>query len=214
MDLKAVIADDFLAVTDGLEVVGLVNLAGIQVGSAEALRRAISTNEAEASNGAYTQADTRFHVAANPVTRLLRPGWKLVDSAGTWTILETGLETLTNRIKTVARNLTLFYQLTEDIGIQTATWAKDADGAQVATWATTSTVAGRVQYLKAESENQHGLRYQPKQVTVFLESQIRLTESQRLKVGALILNVKGWKNPETLGDVFALDCEVSPWPLN
>lgn len=210
LDLSA----DF-ALVDGLAPVGLFNPAGIQIASADALRRAISTKEALSSGGAYTTRDCRFHVANGAALAPVRPGWKVVDPVGTWTILEVGIETLTNRLKFVARNLALFYGLAETLVIEKATWAKNTSGAQVATWASETTLLGRVQLAQADSATEHGLRFQPIKATILLESQVLVTEQHRIKrADNSYLAIKGWTNPDTLGEVFQISGEVNPWPLN
>jgi len=211
------IASDFADVVDGLSAVGLKNRAGVQSSLSNVLRRAIRTREAAASNGRYLASDVTFHVPITEQSRQVRPGWQIVDADGAWTVLEIGGETLSNRHRFVCRNVALVYDLTQRINLQTASWAKNADGVLEATWATTqSDVPCRWNYVSGDNDTEHELRHQPRQAVLFLETAQLLSESNRFIVNdpSLTLNIVSWTDAEAIGKLMQVNCEVVPWPLS
>jgi len=214
------IASDFADVVDGLSAVGLKNRAGVQSSLSHVLRRAIRTREAAASNGRYLASDVTFHVPITEQSRQVRPGWQIVDADGAWTVLEIGGETLSNRHRFVCRNVALVYDLTETVHLQLATWTKNADGVQEATWATVQeAIPCRVTILSADNETEHGLRSQPKQAVIYLEAVNLVTESHRFirpetESKVTIFNIVSWTDAEAIGKLMQVNCEVVPWPLS
>src|ERR1700722_9293913 len=99
---------DFAQVTDALEPVTLRRADGSgSIALASALRRAITTREAAASDGKYTTSDVHWHLAAAELPVPPRLGDQIIDATGeAWTILETQLATCGSRWKGTARNLT------------------------------------------------------------------------------------------------------------
>lgn len=211
------IAGDFAEVVDGLRSVGLRNRAGTLLGLDNVLRRAVRTREAAASNGRYTASDTVFHCPITDQSKQVRPGWKIVDDDGLWTVLECGTETLRNRNRFICRNLALVFDLVDAVNLQLATWAKNDSGVQVATWATAQeSIPCRITIQSAENETEHGLRNQPRQATIQLEAVNLVTESHRfVRVSdGTVFNIVGWSDAESIDKLMTVNCEVVPWPLS
>ena len=80
--------DDFANVTDGLEPVTLLRPGSAATSVGGALRAAVSTAEARASDGKYTAGDVVWHLPAAEVSSPPVPGDVIVDAAGgRWTVL-------------------------------------------------------------------------------------------------------------------------------
>lgn len=219
MSFSLDIANDFAEIVDGLSSVGLRDRSGQQYGLENVLRRAVRTREAAASNGHYTASDVAFHVPITATSSKVMPGWKIVDNDGQWTVLERGIETLRNRHRFVCRNAALVYDLTQRVNLQTATWAKNAAGAQESTWVTTQTdVPCRWNYVSGDNEVEHQLRNQPRQVTLFLEQSSLIGPDTRFIAtsgdASIVLNVISWVDAESIGKLQQVNCEVVPWPLS
>jgi hypothetical protein len=130
MPVVADISDDFLEVVDNLELVTLKRPGSSTVLIIpEALRRALSTREAQASAGKYTQDDVVWHLPAEyPTDELDPPTMQTVtpyvgdlirpDGTGQiFTILEKHLETFASRWRCVTRDLIVANELTQTVTI-------------------------------------------------------------------------------------------------
>lgn len=217
MSFELDIAGDFASVVDGLKTVEILDRDDVAVSVPNVLRRAVRTKEIAASNGRYLGADVVFH-APRPLA--VGVGWKIVDADGSWTVLETGIETLTNRVRMVCRNFQLVYQLFDTVRLELATWTKNASGVQEPTWSVVDEeLPCRLTYLSADNEVEHQLRNQPRQAVVYLEAVELVTESHRFvhvdsDENETILNIVSWADPESIDKLMSVNCEVVPWPLS
>lgn len=129
------ITDDF-AVVDNVETVTLTAQDGTDQTVASCFSTPLRTREIEASDGKYTAGDRRFHLPTDNVTGLPEVGGTITDSDYTYTILDVERAVMSGIWKLASRKLAIFSDLTTLVTIQSATWAKDANGVQVATWVT------------------------------------------------------------------------------
>jgi head-tail adaptor len=200
-----------IALMDGLATVSLVargETAGVEI---SALRRDINTREAAASNGRYLTADVRFHwqFTDSDAENVPSVGDSIIDVDGTWTILEVGLATLRTRWACVCRNLAIQSGLGTLIKIQKATWAKDSNGSQVATWADLYTsVPARIQpVMSDETSDKRHLRNQDT-YEVFTTSAVIVSKDHRI-VGSdnKVYRITGLRNPERVDQLLTILCE-------
>ena len=126
---------DFEQIADQLEAVTLRRADGSAFATiGAALRRAVTTREAAASDGRYTASDVRWHL---PAAELAAPPiWEIGSStpaAGCWTILETRLQTCGSRWECVTRNLALaggltsFVTILREVAVERSEWSGRAD---------------------------------------------------------------------------------------
>ena len=127
---------DFAQVADALEAVTLQRADGSASSSlASALRRAITTREAATSDGQYTTADVRWHLAAAELAAAPRLGDQIIDGSGeAWRILATRLATCGSRFECVTRNLAIVAGLNTLITIRREMIFKGASGAVERCW--------------------------------------------------------------------------------
>jgi len=135
MPIALDITTDLTDVADGAESVTLRRRGSTLAAAASALRRAISTREAQASGGRYTSSDVAWHLPIAALAAAPAVGDAIGDAAGVrWTILEVQQSIVVGRWRCLARNLAVAHGLNELVRIERAVWSKDAAGAATPTW--------------------------------------------------------------------------------
>jgi head-tail adaptor len=202
---------------DGLEGVH-VSLPGnsTPVAVAGALRRSVTTREAEASDGTYTASDLKWHL---PVAQLesAPPLGSVITAADgePWTVLEVAAQTLGERWLCWTRNLVIAGGLNQTITIQQATWTKTASGAPQATWTDYRTdLPARVQPISSRIEVQHDQRLARVTHQVFLAEQVLVDQNFRVLHDGAVYNLLGYREPDRIDRLIVLDVELVPWPLS
>ncbi len=200
---------DFATVADDLESVTLLRRdGGGSTTLANALRRAVTTREAEQSDGRYTAADVRWHLDASELAAPPRLGDQLLDTAGeTWTVLETRLATGGSRWECVSRNLALVGGLDTYITIRREQVTKGAGGAVERTWENFRTgVRARVQIQEAQRREEHGRQSGLVTAQIFVAEQIAVDNGyQIVAADGTVFEITGFRSPDSLGRLFEID---------
>jgi hypothetical protein len=200
---------DFATIADGLESVTLERRdGGGATPLANALRRAVTTREAEQSDGRYTAADVRWHLDASELTEPPRLGDRLLDTAGeTWTVLETRLATGGSRWACLCRNLAIVGGLDTYIAIRRERVTKGAGGAVERTWENFRTgVRARIQIQEAQRREEHGRQAGLVTAKIFVAEQIELDNGyQIVAADGTVFEITGFRSPDTLGRLFEID---------
>lgn len=137
-----------LTVVDGLEAVSLARPGRSGATHIEhALRRSMTVQEADQSQGRYTRADVRWFLPQAECPSGPAVGDAIVDARGNrWTVLAVVGRGQTARWECVGRDLAVANRLDDAISIEQAVYTKGPGGAAVATWHTLRTgVRARIQ---------------------------------------------------------------------
>jgi hypothetical protein len=174
---------DFETITDGLEAVTL-NRRGSSsnVSVTNALQRAVTTSEVEASNGQYTQGDVRWHLPKAEVAATPKIGDSIVDAGDTWWVILTVQEaTLSARWRCVSRDVIVQYGLDDTVTIEVAAYSKGDGGAAERSWSTYRTARARIQEVTADAEDREGARRTARQYDIFIVTDLELGHEHRIR---------------------------------
>jgi hypothetical protein len=200
---------DFAQVTDALEPATLRRADGSgSVALASALRRAITTREAAASDGKYTTSDVHWHLAAAELAAPPRLGDQIIDANGeAWTILETQLATCGSRWKCTARNLALAGGLNTYITILREVATKGPSGAVEPTFVPyVSAVQARIQELSATRGEQHGRQSGIVKAKIYVAQQILVDNGNRIQAAdGTVYEVTGYERPDSIASLFTIN---------
>ncbi len=216
MTLATAIADDFTGIVDGLEAVALKYLgASGTTAVARALRRAVTTREASASNGRYNVSDVAWHLPVSEVASQPKIGARIVDGDGTyWIVIESARHTLGTRWRCVCKNPQIDAGPSISVDIQERVVRQSDSGAAESTW-----IAGAGE-LKAWIEDADSSRVAEnealvnrKRVTVTLAEEAELDPANNRIVAPdgtayKIVTVRG----AGLYTLQQVDCVDHPWP--
>jgi hypothetical protein len=202
---------DFAQIADELEAVTLRRADGItSTRLASALRRAMSTSEAATSDGEYTTADVRWHLAAAELSDAPALGDRIVDGSGeTWTILKTRPATCGSRFECVARNLAIAANLNTLIAIRREVIVKGQSGAVERSWEDYRLgVRARIQEQAAERSEQHGRQSGVVAAKVYLAEQILVDNGfQIVAPDGTLYEVTGYERPDSITSLFVINAE-------
>ncbi len=201
---------DFATVADGLEAVTLVRREGRSTPLAGALRRAVTSREAAASDGKYTAADVRWHLAANELDAPPQLGDQIVDGEGeSWTILHTRLATVSSRFECVARNLTIAAGLDTLITIRRERITKGPSGAAERSWEDyRSGVRAKIQEQAATRSEQHDRQSGIVTARIYVAEQIEVDNGfQIVARDGTTYEVTGFESPDEIGKLFVINAE-------
>ncbi len=205
--------DDFSGVIDGLQSITVTRPgSSLAIRVDGALRRAVTTAEAESlkstytarsspSEGKYTASDVTWHLPASELSQPPRLGDVIVvDDAQHWTVLAVLQTTLDSRWRCVCRNLAIVHGLDEYVDIEKATYSKGDGGADEPTWHTWKTgLPARIQPVAAEVKNLNGRQVTVTTFTVFLAQAVAVDHTHRLKgPDAAIYRITGYRKPDRI----------------
>jgi head-tail adaptor len=200
---------DFALVADQLEVVTLRRADGSAAAAiGAALRLAVATHEAAASDGRYTANDVRWHLPAAELAAPPRLGDRIVDAAaGCWTILETRLQTCGSRWECVTRNLALTGGLTSFVTILREVAVKGASGAVEPTYVPlASAVAARIQELSSRRHEEHGRQSGIVEAKIYLAEQITVDNGCRVQAAdGTLYEITGYEQPDSITSLFTIN---------
>ena len=200
---------DFAQVTDALEAVTLRRADGSgSTAVASALRRAMTTREAAASDGKYTTSDVSWHLAAAELPAPPRLGDQIIDAtAEAWTILETQLATCGSRWKCTARNLALAGGLNTYITILREVATKGPSGAVEPTFVPyASGVRARIQETSSVRGEQHGRQSGTVRAQIYLSEQILVDNGNRIQAAdGTLYEVTGYERADSIASLFTIN---------
>lgn len=206
-----------LSVADHLETVTLLARDGSEVAEiAGALRRAVTTTEAAASNGLYLAGDVRWHLPAAALAESPALGTRLRDGASAeWTVLSVERAALDTRWACTTRNLALAGGMTEQVTIQRATVAKGEHGEPRLAWSDWRTgVAARVQPQAAEVTVEHERRMVRVTHVAYLAEPLELSALHRVVRGEETFAVLRLRQAERIDQLTEVDLAQTPWPID
>lgn len=196
-----------MAVMDGLETVTVVTGADSEV-SASAVRRAVTTKEAEASNGDYTTADYVYHLPVADLTFSPLPGGSVTDAdTVVGVILDAQKATIKTRWRLICRDLQISEDLTTLVDIELATFVKGAGGAQEETWAVwQSEVRAKLQRVSAMAGVDQNKRDTATTWVMYSETQHLVNRNHRVvNSEGDIFRVLGFHMPDRIDALFEID---------
>jgi len=200
---------DFAQVTDGLEPATLRRVDGSgAIAITSALRRAVTTREAAASDGKYTTSDVHWHLAAAELPAPPRLGDQIIDaSSESWTILETQLATCGSRWNCTARNLALAGGLNTYVTILREVATKGPSGAVEPTFVPyASGVQARIQELSATRNEQHGRQSGIVKAKIYLAQQVLVDNGNRIQAAdGTLYEVTGYERPDSIASLFTIN---------
>jgi head-tail adaptor len=208
---------DFPDVVDQLEAVTVRDVsASTNTPVASALRRAVTTREAEASEGKYTESDVVWHLPASLLASPPAVGDTITDaSANVWTILEVQQAAADSRWRCVARVVAIDGGFNETIDIQAATWNKGAAGAASPSWSDVQTgLSARIQPHRMDIGGEHGRRTVRTTHRIYVNQQVSVNENHRIKDdgGGVYLVVASEKS-DRIDALMVIHVVQSPWPI-
>jgi hypothetical protein len=210
-------SDDFVRAADGLEPVTLLrggtSAAALGTAIAHALRRAVTTYEAAASDGRYTASDVAWHLPVAEVSTRPRLGDVLRDAQGVrWVVLEVVQTTLGSRWLCTARSLAVAHGLDDTITILQAAYPKGSGGAMDPVWQPWRTgIAARIQPLSAQAGLENESRKTTARCRVFIEEPLVLDHRHRiLAAEGTLYRVLGTTAAQRIGELPSIDVEALP----
>ncbi len=210
---------DLAQVADGLEAVTLRRRGsspaapGAVIG--HALRRAVTTREAAASDGHYTASDVTWHLPVAELPAAPRLGDVLCDAAGRrWTVLDVAGTTLGSRWRCAARSLAVVYGLDDTISVLQAVYTPGAGGAAVPAWQVWLTgIRARIQPVAAQSDVLHAAWQTVTRYRIFVEQTLSLDHTHRIRgPDGTVYKILGATAAELIGELESIEAEVTPWP--
>ena len=203
--------DDFSSIVDRVET-ATVQRPGSSLASSTngALRRPVTTREAENSQGEYTLSDVVWHLPAADITEPPRPADIIVDADGIrWTILAVARTAADSRWRCVCRNLAIVHGLDQFVDIEQAVYTKDIRGARQAVWRIwQSGLAAKIQPLAARNTDGHQQDVTIGEYRVFLAESIELDHTHRIKgPDGRLYQINGYKKPDRIDALLEIEAQ-------
>lgn len=216
---------DFEKIADGLRPVTLSPVDKVNVPDIISLRRAVTHKEAAKSNGRYTTSDSVFHVSTVAYAERLPLGSVIIEADGTqWVVLEHAKQTLLARWRYVVRLLEIIEQGpdTSDgsrplsgVFREVATFTKSVSGALEPTWKRdASPVVVRFDPIEETRAVENNYSHFPLKAIGYFQNEIEVSDRVRFVDTSTDTVYKPMKamGREKIGELFAVECEVSRWP--
>jgi hypothetical protein len=193
---------DFEQVVDGKQPITLHRPGGGGSLSIEAaLRRAVTTREADASEGKYSTSDVVWLLPASGDNPQPQVGDRIVEAEGSWwTILASTRDVAGARWRCHARRLDIENGPAELVTIQRATWTKGTSGALAPTWNDLyAGVPARIQPTSAAQSDDRQRRMLKVTHEVYLAEPVELAQSDRIvSVDGRRFLVVGFEKPSRI----------------
>jgi len=200
---------DFQTVADALVPVTVVAPGSSDSTEvAGALRRGVTTREAQRSAGRLTAADVAWHLPAAELPEAPSPGDVILDAgARRWTVLEVERATLDGRWRCLARDLAVAHRLDDTVDIQQATYAKGSGGADEPTWHTWKTgLRARIQPALAEVKDERLRQVTRSVYLIYLEENLAVDHRHRVKgPDGTLYRVTGFRKAQRIDAVMEID---------
>ncbi|MEK6233812.1 MAG: hypothetical protein N2C14_03785 [Planctomycetales bacterium] len=199
---------------DGLQDVVFQQAAtGAVDAVAQALRRDVTVQEAEVSQGAYRQGDARWELPARELMIDPQPGDAIIEDDGSrWTVLAVDQTTLGSRWRCWCRNLTVAERLSQRVALQQAVWSHDAAGAATPEWVNQRIgLLVRIQPASAEVVERHAARGWKVTHEIFLAEPLELDADHRFLHEGQAYYVRGAEAMERIDRLQIVLTERTPW---
>ncbi len=206
-----------LQYVDALESVSFLQpAAGTPTLITGALRRQVTTREAEATDGVYTRSDVHWHLPTSELPTAPQLGATITDSENTiWTVLAVSPTNLDANWRCQSRNLALTENLQQRITIQHANWTQDAAGTPIPIWTTKYVdIPVRIQPQQQQIEVTNGRRTARVTHKIYLAGQLLVDDNDRILHDNTVYNILGYQQPDRIDQLFVIDAEQVPWPLS
>ena len=181
-----------------------------------ALKRQVTTREAEASNGVSTRSDVHWHLPTSELPDTPQLGATITDSENTiWTVLAVSPTNLDANWRCQSRNLALTENLQQRITIQHANWTQDAAGTPIPIWANKYVdIPARIQPVEQQIEVTNHRRTARLTHKIYLAGQLFVDDNDRILHEGTVYNLLGYQQPDRIDRLFVIDAEQVPWPLS
>lgn len=200
---------DFQTVADALQPVTVGRPGSSEVAEvAQALRRGVTTREAQRSAGRLTAADVAWHLPAAELPEPPALGDVILDAGGRrWTVLQVQRATLDGRWRCLARDLAVVHRLDDTVDIQQATYTKSSGGADEPTWHTWKTgLRARIQPALAEVKDERLRQVTRSVVLIYLEEDLAVDHRHRVKgPDGTLYRVRGFRKAQRIDAVMEID---------
>lgn len=200
---------DFQTVADALQPVTVATPGSSEVAEvAQALRRGVTTREAQRSAGRLTAADVAWHLPAAELPEPPALGDVILDAGGRrWTVLQVQRATLDGRWRCLARDLAVVHRLDDTVDIQQATYTKSSGGADEPTWHTWKTgLRARIQPALAEVKDERLRQVTRSVVLIYLEEDLAVDHRHRVKgPDGTLYRVRGFRKAQRIDAVMEID---------
>lgn len=194
------------AVFDNKGTVSIQSREGGDPVSTAAIRRWITTREAQASDGKYTSDDVTFHISGVSLGITPTIGDTITEGSTGWTILAVRYERLTDRWELVSRELAVS-GLNTLVTIQLATFTRTMDGIQQATWADELTdLRAAFQLFTGDDIEENKLQELKPQYRCYLTQTIE-TKNRRLLHDGNLYRIKAHADSNRIDALFELTLE-------
>jgi hypothetical protein len=205
-----------------MEAVTFTRVRGGQSGdlqNVQAKRRNLTSREKAASNAVYVGAELVWLLPAILIQGVVKPGDLITDGDGAiYTVLDTDLQALRSfwRLRTV--NLSIAYDLQDQVDVQRGTVVDDGAGTPVKLFPPDggqtlySAVPARVQPTTEEIRDERGIRGPVVKYDVIVsQSATGISTEDRLLWTARgrYLEIRGIRNPEKIDELPVLECELT-----
>lgn len=192
------------------------------VHTVSAKRRALGFKELVSSGGVYTAQDLKWLVPAALVAPLgaMKPGDVIEDVDDVeWIVLDCPLLAERSHYGCMCRNLVIAHDLRDEIDIWSPTNTQDAQGNRTPTFAALhSRIPGRIQPIDGVMIEAFGKQAIAKNYTAYLASQLTvaqelaITEEMQVRINGSTTpyQIKGWRNPGRIDQLFEIDLEIMP----
>ena len=200
---------DFQSVADALQPVTVATPGSSEVAEvAQALRRGVTTREAQRSAGRLTAADVAWHLPAAELPEPPALGDVILDAGGRrWTVLQVQRATLDGRWRCLARDLAVVHRLDDTVDIQQATYTKSSGGADEPTWHAWKTgLRARIQPALAEVKDERLRQVTRSVVLIYLEEDLAVDHRHRVKgPDGTLYRVRGFRKAQRIDAVMEID---------
>jgi hypothetical protein len=176
---------------------------------ANAFRLQLTTRELAASGGAYQALDRVFLVprAELPAGWACKVGDKVTDAdAVVYNVLNADHQLQRTLWRLVCRDPVIAYDLRDLVDLYAPTWAQDATGARIATYAAVaSNLAGRLQPTDGKRIEELGKPGDVRTYTLTLAAAVAVTTDHQVRAGGVIYEVTGWRNEGRIDELMVVD---------
>jgi hypothetical protein len=179
---------------------------------AVAWRQNLSSQEVEASRGAYTRSDKKLHLPKRLLTTRPKPADVVrTASDGDFTVLEVGESLGLRTWDLTCRSLAIVGGLGDLLTVERPTYAVDAAGVRKPSWSAAYVgIPCRLQPIMTDEAAERGLVGPATRYDLFVDRDLAVTTEDRALVAGVYYEVRRYRRAERLGELPALEVELVP----